>query len=119
MLNSISVKDDFLFAADLFITNRCNLHCKYCFHKQGGETLTLETAMRILDELRASDKIKDRFTINFFGGEPLLEPVLVRAIIEYGKATWKDRELNANDHLLFWNEEGDLPKGLGSPVKYI
>jgi uncharacterized protein len=69
--------------------------------------MSLDQAKRILDELRASDKIKEQFTLNFFGGEPLLYPELVKAIIEYGNATWKDRELKyfISTNGTYWDED--------------
>lgn len=107
MLNLTSVKDDKIFAADLFVTNKCNLKCKYCFHKQDGETLTVEKGKRIMDLLKASDKIGEKFVINFFGGEPLLYPEIVRELIEYGRMTWRDRNLRffISTNGTYWNED--------------
>ncbi len=64
----------------LTVTRRCNLRCSYCpTAKDGFPTLTRAQA------LRALDLFVDRYgggDIKLFGGEPLLEPDTVRAVME-------------------------------------
>jgi uncharacterized protein len=91
MLNALGASNQSIRGVDLFITNRCSLSCKYCFHKQNSKDLTLEQGKKYLDCLRKLDNVGDEVVINFFGGEPLLLPDLVKDLIEYGNATWKDR----------------------------
>lgn len=68
----------------LTVTRRCNLRCSYCpTAKDGFPTLTRAQA------LRALDLFVDRYgggDIKLFGGEPLLEPDTVRAVMERAEA---------------------------------
>jgi hypothetical protein len=66
-------------------TWQCELRCSYCFiPKQDGRVMDLPTARRALGLLLSSDQ--PRLTLQFFGGEALLEWGLVRAVIEEGHA---------------------------------
>lgn len=74
----------------LNITNRCNLCCDYCFANQGGYDLpgidmSFETAKRAAGVLveSALRNGAGRFTLGFFGGEPLLNFDLIRRVAEY------------------------------------
>ena len=85
-----------IFSADLFITEECNMKCKYCFHQEGktrcGEpnlTMSIDEGKKILDRLY--QLYPERMTINFFGGEPLLYPDTVVALGRYAKSLWKDK----------------------------
>ncbi|MBX3128462.1 MAG: radical SAM protein [Polyangiaceae bacterium] len=64
----------------LTVTRRCNLRCNYCpTAKDGFPSLTPRDALRALAVFR------DRFgggDVKLFGGEPLLEPEVVRAVFE-------------------------------------
>jgi uncharacterized protein len=69
----------------LNVSNACNLRCRYCYAGGGNygrpQSLMKEkTAARILDQfIRLFDEIHK---IQFFGGEPLLNPDLIRFICE-------------------------------------
>jgi sulfatase maturation enzyme AslB (radical SAM superfamily) len=64
----------------LTVTRRCNLRCSYCpTAKDGWPSLDTPAA------LRAIDLFVERYgggDIKLFGGEPLLEPEVVRAVFE-------------------------------------
>lgn len=70
------------------VTEACNLACTYCYqiHKT-PHSMSLETAKKAIDVLLAdNDYISPRpkaCTIEFIGGEPLLEIQLMRDIYEY------------------------------------
>lgn len=70
----------------LNLTHNCNLRCDYCYAgpKHQG-SMSLRTALQALDFL--ADQAKECCTITFFGGEPLLEFVLIRQIVEYTERT--------------------------------
>lgn len=55
---------------DLFVTERCNLNCSYCFHKQNPKDMSDQTMEKSIELLRG--KIADDCIFNFFGGEALL-----------------------------------------------
>lgn len=71
----------------LHITNKCNLRCKYCYVRQGGESITHETAFAAVDMAAESKK---PCGLVFFGGEPLLERELIYDIIEYSQKIRKE-----------------------------
>jgi uncharacterized protein len=75
-------------AIDIFISEDCNLACKYCFIRRGlsnGNKALMEQVVgeRTVDFLikRSGDK-KDLF-ICFFGGEPLINFKVLKHIVTY------------------------------------
>lgn len=62
----------------LHLTDRCNLACRYCYHRQGTHEMSLETALAAIDECTTGDSNPG---IIFFGGEPLLKSELIFSII--------------------------------------
>ena len=71
----------------LHITNKCNLRCKYCYVKQGSQTMAHKTAFAAVD-LAASEK--KPCGLIFFGGEPLTERGLIYDVVEYSQKIKKD-----------------------------
>ena len=77
----------------LLVTRSCNLNCVYCFERNkniaGKKMMDYETAVGILikefDEFRLVYKPGDRFAIEFFGGEPLLNFDLIKKIWHWVK----------------------------------
>lgn len=75
----------------LTITHGCNLNCIYCFEKHkdiGRRMMTFETAKCILEKefkvfLEQRHKENERLAVEFFGGEPLLNFQLIKAIHEW------------------------------------
>lgn len=69
----------------LMLTNRCNLHCRYCYVNAGtdGMDMSEEIAFRAI-ELFVPDT--GEVTIELSGGEPLLRFDLIRNIVEYASA---------------------------------
>lgn len=60
---------------ELFVTEACNLSCKYCFHVQRDKHMsmdTLEQTMAFLEPYFA-----ERCDFSFFGGEPMLRPAFI------------------------------------------
>lgn len=67
----------------IIVTNRCNLHCIYCY-EQGKNTLSAnEDTMRRVLEYELQDNKFDSFDIVFHGGEPFIEWTLVRNLSEW------------------------------------
>jgi uncharacterized protein len=70
------------------ISHDCNLRCRYCFAEAGRHggspsLMTEETAVEALDMLW--EACHSHFAVSFFGGEPLLNFGVIRAIVEYAK----------------------------------
>ena len=66
----------------LFITQRCNLACRYCYIQKKNITLSLEMAEKIIDFIFEHTPENETVDIGFFGGEPLLEFYLLKDIAE-------------------------------------
>lgn len=75
----------------LGLTNECNLACPYCFVTQSPSRMTLEIAEKSIEWLRGNyvksgiDLSKEKMSVNFFGGEPLLqfEEVIIPLVEKY------------------------------------
>ena len=69
----------------LNITDGCNLACKYCFAETAKtkKSISLETAVKAIDNMLSQKKEIDEYSIYYFGGEPLLKKGLLRQITEY------------------------------------
>jgi uncharacterized protein len=67
------------------VTKRCNLRCTYC-HAEGGassEDMSIETASRVLQYL--FDVRNNNVTLEFQGGEPLLNWPVVKFLTEHAR----------------------------------
>ena len=82
----------------LIITNDCQCACRYCFEQGNRQELDPERAVALLESLvvrhdwRASGKT---LYVDFFGGEPTLNPACITAVVEFVKArhaAWGVRE---------------------------
>ncbi len=62
----------------IYLTEKCNLNCNYCFVDKKDKTLKIE------DYITTIEKYKDEISnITFFGGEPLLYFNLIKQIVNY------------------------------------
>jgi radical SAM additional 4Fe4S-binding domain len=64
----------------LAITQQCNLACDYCYIQKKNAVMSLSTAEKAIDFIFKHAKESNRISINFFGGEPLLEFDLIKKI---------------------------------------
>lgn len=72
----------------LFISQNCNLQCRYCFARplegaingQMSRDVALKAVDLLLQQVRGS-----HCEIDFFGGEPLLNFPLVREVVDYAR----------------------------------
>lgn len=55
---------------DVIVTDRCNLRCKYCFHKKTPLDMSDETLEKSIEFLKP--QLSNNCEFNFFGGEPML-----------------------------------------------
>lgn len=70
------------------VTEDCNLRCKYCYitHKASNKKMNFSVAKKFIDYVLNSEMIKQHaVTLDFIGGEPLLEIDLIDAICDYFK----------------------------------
>ena len=88
-------------AAQIEITNECNLSCLHCFNNSGNShprELTTEEILSVLDTLSAMGV----FHITFTGGEPLLHPD-VFAIVEHARKAPMSVDIFTNGTLITEN----------------
>jgi len=71
------------------VSHVCNMTCGYCFAGRGeyggGGLMPLETGKRAIDFLVKNSGARKNLDVDFFGGEPLLNWDVVRAIVEYAR----------------------------------
>ncbi len=75
----------------LHITHDCNLRCAYCFADAGQyggarKMMDEETGKKAIDFVIAHSGNRKNIEIDYFGGEPLMNFDVVKAITEYAKA---------------------------------
>lgn len=98
-LNRKPHKDSLLFkkkagdlkALCLHVCHDCNLRCDYCFasggtYKTARDYMSIETGKAAVDFLIKNSGTKRNLEIDFFGGEPLLNMELVKAVVDYAKS---------------------------------
>ena len=74
----------------LHMAHDCNLRCGYCFADTGAYggprgLMSLEVGKKALDFLIQSSKHRQHIEVDFFGGEPLLNFDVCKALVAYGK----------------------------------
>jgi len=81
----------------LCISNKCNLKCSYCYANGGNYNLpeslmTMNTASKFINFCTTNfDKIN---SIVFFGGEPLLNPKIIKFVCESFERLYKENKIN-------------------------
>ncbi|MGI6695697.1 MAG: thioether cross-link-forming SCIFF peptide maturase [Christensenellales bacterium] len=78
----------------LHVAHACNLTCSYCFAGQGhyqGEAalMPLGVGKKALDYLVRHSGDRKHLEVDFFGGEPLLNWDVVKALVAYGRSLEK------------------------------
>lgn len=80
------------------ISGRCNLRCSYCFAQTKGDfgfkDITPEECKEIIDFVFRNNKTDFVCSLNFFGGEPMLNMETIRETIEYVKCKYSDRNVS-------------------------
>lgn len=81
------------------ITQICNLRCVYCAAGGDGSygsdvtKVNVEKVYRQLDYFLPKTRKNEIFSINFFGGEPLIHPDAIKSIAEYARKIAKDKNI--------------------------
>lgn len=72
-------------AVTMLLTNDCNLACSYCFESnKGKDYMPKEMALDILEATyNVVDPMAGIFTLNMFGGEPLMNWETFKAVCDY------------------------------------
>lgn len=74
----------------LNVAHDCNLRCRYCFaatgeYHLGRALMPLSVGRAALDFLVARSGRRQNLEVDFFGGEPLMNFEVVKAIVAYGR----------------------------------
>lgn len=84
----------------LQVTQQCNLRCSYCAYsgnyynrEHSDKRMSFDLAQKAIDFYFAHSSETDKLAIAFYGGEPLLEFLLIQKCVEYAKARSGDKEL--------------------------
>lgn len=87
----------------LQVTQGCNLRCKYCAYSGGydnrthsSKRMSKETAFKAIDFLFNHSIDRNKISLGFYGGEPLLEFGLIKECVEYAKRKSSGKELMFN-----------------------
>lgn len=72
----------------LNVNTGCNLSCTYCYKEDldipsAGRKMELQTAVDSVEMLLRESPKEDRYTVVFFGGEPLSNRPLIEAMVDY------------------------------------
>lgn len=80
------------------ISGHCNLRCSYCFAQTKGDfgfkDITPEKCKEIIDYVFKNNRLDVICSLNFFGGEPMLNMAAIQQTIEYTKFTYPDRKVS-------------------------
>lgn len=96
----------------LFVSQDCNLNCRYCYG-DGGDyqkrrmLMTEDVADNFMNKLITGES--NSYMINFFGGEPFLNLPLMKKVVrelrEKAKRLGFNMVFNINTNGTLWNEE--------------
>ena len=81
----------------LHIAHDCNLACRYCFAKEGEynqskrELMSYEVGKRALDFLVENSGSRHNLEVDFFGGEPLMNFDVIKALVKYGRSIEEEK----------------------------
>lgn len=86
----LKAKQSVLKAICLHVAHGCNMDCKYCFAGKGeyndkAGIMSLEVGKKALDFLVANSGTRKNLEVDFFGGEPLLNWGVCKALVAYGR----------------------------------
>lgn len=101
----------------IYLTNRCNQHCRHCFYSQdinkNTQELSFEDLKKIAENYYQYTNIRNFFARNicqgFTGGEPFLRNDLLDVIFLFKKAGVRHFQINTNgmltDKIVFLGKE--------------
>lgn len=84
MINLEEVPVEQVKSIALTLTHNCNLRCSYCYEKHGThKRMSLDTAISIVDRELTIDDGTKFVSLDFFGGEPILEFETIKKVVEH------------------------------------
>lgn len=96
----------------LNLTNACNLSCIYCFeHNKYNSYMDAKTAIDIVDKAYRPLELENAsFTVNLFGGEPMLNWPVIKAVID---------DCNKKHRDIYWGMTTNLTQFPDDFIKYV
>ena len=80
------------------ISGHCNLRCSYCFAQNKGDfgfgDINIQKAKEIIDYTFKNNNSKSDCSINFFGGEPLLNIRTIEETVRYIRENYSERKVS-------------------------
>ena len=88
----------------LQVTQQCNLRCEYCAYSgiyeknrtHNSARMEFDTAKKAIDLFLKNCTDRDRVTIGFYGGEPLLELPLIKRCVAYANSKVEGKKIAFN-----------------------
>lgn len=78
----------------IMTTTACNARCFYCYEKVTTSTnMSLETALNVAKFIKNASEGVEQMTLNWFGGEPLLNPDVITLISREVSSCMKDTKV--------------------------
>lgn len=99
---TLCASSPYMLTAWLHVTNRCNLHCAYCYVRHSDEAMSLPTG-RAAVEAAVRSAVRHGFRavkLKYAGGEPTLNFALVRALHQHALALSRQHSLELHEVLL-------------------
>jgi len=101
-LNHKELIDNSLELMVLEVTEKCNFQCEYCVYKSsykdkrnhGLHDMPASTAIRAAEYLKQHSLKRDKVSITFYGGEPLLNFSLIKDTVEYAEKIFKEKRVS-------------------------
>jgi len=85
----------------LDVTEQCNLRCRYCVfsgqyyyrRKHTSKFMSIDLARKAIDFFLSHSMLSKRLIISFYGGEPLLNKLVIKACVDYVNSICKERDI--------------------------
>ncbi|MGM0470176.1 MAG: radical SAM protein [Promethearchaeati archaeon] len=86
----------------LEVTHNCNLRCRYCIYNEynkmkrnhSDKNMPFSIATRAIKYLKEHSKDRDKLSITFYGGEPLLRFPFIKKCVEYSRKIITDKPIS-------------------------
>ena len=82
----------------LNVSGKCNLACKYCFSQDKNgfkfNSMSVDECIDAISFMIKSNQEENNFTVGFFGGEPMLEENVVKAVIEECSSLFPNKNIS-------------------------
>lgn len=96
---------DIMALVNIWITNECNLECKYCYEGKKSNTFLKEEYVTLIVDFITRNSLEDGLIVNFHGGEPLLNFGRMKEIVCSISDKFPDTVFSLTTNMLLMTEE--------------